>query len=54
MILVGLEATESAMKIARKWGYEEKGIPDGQARILFAKGNCHGNSIATIAASNKL
>jgi hypothetical protein len=32
------EAGESAIKIARKWAYEVKGVPSNQAEVLFAKG----------------
>ena len=42
----GVEAVESAIKIARKWGYVKKGIKDDSARIVFATGNFHGRTIA--------
>ena len=35
----GVEAAETAVKLARKWGYKVKGIPDNQARVLFAENN---------------
>ena len=35
----GAEAVESAIKMARKWGYEVKGVPDGRAVIIVAAGN---------------
>ena len=34
----GAEAVETAIKVARKWGYEVKGVPDGQAKIIVADG----------------
>lgn len=42
----GAEAVESALKVARKWGYETKNIPDGQANIVVASQNFHGRTIA--------
>ncbi|KAF5273058.1 hypothetical protein FQR65_LT04800 [Abscondita terminalis] len=47
----GVEAGETAVKIARKWGYLEKKIPDGQAQVLFAEGNYWGRTIAAISTS---
>lgn len=47
----GVEACETAVKLARKWAYEVKGIEDGQAKIIFANGNFWGRSIAAISAS---
>ena len=35
----GVEAAETAVKLARKWGYRVKGIPDNQAKVLFAEDN---------------
>lgn len=40
----GAEAVETAIKAARKWGYEVKGIPDNQAEIIVAEGNFHGRT----------
>ena len=40
----GAEAVESAIKVARKWGYEVKGVPDGRAVIIVASGNFHGRT----------
>ena len=34
----GVEACESAVKLARRWGYVVKGVPDGKAEVLFPKG----------------
>lgn len=45
----GAEAVETAIKLARKWGYEVKGIPDEQAKIIVAEGNFHGRT-TTIAS----
>ena len=47
----GVEAVETAIKLARRWGYAKKGIADGQARIIFIEGNFHGRTIAAISAS---
>lgn len=47
----GVEASESAVKLARKWAYEIKGIAEDQARIVFAAGNFWGRSIAAISSS---
>lgn len=47
----GVEANESAIKIARKWGYEEKRIPENKAVIVVAENNFHGRTITIISAS---
>jgi ornithine--oxo-acid transaminase len=47
----GVEAVETAMKLARKWGYEVKGIPENKAKIIFAGGNFHGRTLSVISAS---
>lgn len=47
----GVEADETALKLARKWAYLVKGIPDGRAKIIFAEGNFHGRTLAIISAS---
>ncbi|KAJ3117950.1 ornithine aminotransferase [Physocladia obscura] len=47
----GAEGVETAIKIARKWAYEKKKIPVGEARILSCRGNYHGRTIGTIAMS---
>jgi ornithine--oxo-acid transaminase len=47
----GVEASESAVKLARKWAYEVKGIAEDKARIVFAAGNFWGRSIAAISSS---
>src|SRR5690606_31324691 len=48
----GAEAVETAIKIARKWGYEKKGIPSGEAKILVCNGNFHGRTTTIISFSN--
>ncbi|WP_430966202.1 ornithine--oxo-acid transaminase [Spongiimicrobium sp. 2-473A-2-J] len=48
----GAEAVETAIKIARKWGYEKKGIPANQAKIVVCQNNFHGRTITIISASN--
>jgi ornithine--oxo-acid transaminase len=48
----GAEAVETAIKLARKWGYEKKGIPDNRARIIVCQNNFHGRTISIISASN--
>jgi ornithine--oxo-acid transaminase len=49
----GLEAVETALKAARKWGHKVKGIPDGCAEIICCSGNFHGRSIAILAMSSE-
>ncbi|KAI0297870.1 ornithine-oxo-acid aminotransferase [Multifurca ochricompacta] len=41
----GAEAVETAIKLARKWAYEKKGVPEGRAIVLSAAGNFHGRTI---------
>ena len=48
----GAEAVETAMKLARKWGYEKKGIPANKAKIIVCQNNFHGRTISIISASN--
>jgi len=47
----GAEAVETAIKLARKWGYEKKGIPQNEAVIISAKGCFHGRTLAVISMS---
>jgi len=47
----GVEAVETALKLCRKWAYEKKGVPENQAKIVFASGNFHGRTMAVISAS---
>jgi ornithine--oxo-acid transaminase len=49
----GAEAVETALKIARKWGYRTKGIPRPQAEIIVASGNFHGRTLAIVSASTE-
>jgi ornithine--oxo-acid transaminase len=48
----GAEAVESAIKVARKWGYLVKGVPDGRATIIVAGGNFHGRTTTIISFSD--
>lgn len=48
----GAEAVESALKVARKWGYERKGVPDGQATVIVASNNFHGRTISIVSFSD--
>ena len=47
----GAEAVETAIKTARKWGYEVKGVPDGEAVIIVFDGNFHGRTTTIISFS---
>ncbi len=47
----GAEAVESAIKVSRKWGYQVKGVPDGEATIVVADGNFHGRTTTIISFS---
>ena len=47
----GVEAVETAVKLARRWGYAVKGIPDGQAEIIVFSDNFHGRTLSAISAS---
>ncbi len=48
----GAEAVETALKIARKWAYEVKGIDENQAQIVVCDGNFHGRTTTIISFSN--
>lgn len=48
----GVEGGETAIKLARRWGYEVKGIPNNQARILFANQNFWGRTLAAVSSSD--
>jgi ornithine--oxo-acid transaminase len=48
----GAEAVESAIKVARAWGYRVKGVPSGLATIIVADGNFHGRTTTIISFSN--
>jgi ornithine--oxo-acid transaminase len=47
----GAEAVESAIKVVRKWGYEVKGVPDGQAEVIVCADNFHGRTLGIISFS---
>ncbi len=47
----GAEAVETAIKVARKWGYTVKGVPAGQATIIVADGNFHGRTTTIVSFS---
>jgi ornithine--oxo-acid transaminase len=49
----GAEAVETAIKAARKWGYEVKGVPDGRAEILVFGGNFHGRTTTIVGFSDE-
>jgi ornithine--oxo-acid transaminase len=49
----GAEAVETAIKLARKWGYVKKGIPSNQAEIITAGNNFHGRTITLISFSTE-
>ena len=48
----GAEAVETALKLARRWGYHVKGIEDNKAKIIVCDGNFHGRTINIISFSN--
>ena len=48
----GVEGGETANKLARKWGYQKKGIEENKAKIIFAKGNFWGRTLAAISSSD--
>jgi len=47
----GAEAVETAIKVARKWGYRVKGVPAGQASIVVAADNFHGRTVTIVSFS---
>jgi ornithine--oxo-acid transaminase len=47
----GAEAVESAIKIARKWGYEVKGVPQDRAEIVAFSNNFHGRTVSIVSFS---
>ncbi len=47
----GVEGGETAVKLCRKWGYEVKGIPVNEAKIIFVTGNFWGRTLAAISSS---
>ena len=48
----GVEGGETAIKLARKWAYEVKGVPSNKAKIIFVTGNFWGRTLAAISSSN--
>lgn len=48
----GAEAVESAVKVARKWAYRVKGVPEDRAQIVTAAGNFHGRTLSIISFSD--
>jgi ornithine--oxo-acid transaminase len=48
----GAEAVESAVKLARKWAYRVKGVPEDRAQIVTAAGNFHGRTLSIISFSD--
>lgn len=48
----GAEAVETAIKLARKWGYEKKGIPENKAKIIVCENNFHGRTTTIVSFSN--
>lgn len=51
MMNTGAEANESAYKLCRKWGYEKKGIPSNEAKMIFCENNFSGRTLACVSAS---
>ena len=48
----GTEAVETALKVARRWGHEVKGVPDGTATVIVMHGNFHGRTISVVSFSD--
>ena len=48
----GVEAVETALKLCRKWAYQVKGVPEGQAKFIFVEGNFHGRTLGVISGSS--
>ena len=48
----GAEAVETAIKLTRKWAYEVKGVPEGQAKIIVCNDNFHGRTTTIVSFSN--
>ncbi len=47
----GVEGGETAIKLARRWAYDKKGVPQNKAKIIFAEGNFWGRTLAAISSS---
>lgn len=50
-INTGVEAGETACKLARRWGYDVKKIPENRAKMIFAEGNFWGRTLSAISSS---
>jgi ornithine--oxo-acid transaminase len=50
----GAEAVETAIKMVRKWGYQKKGVPDGQAEIIVCRNNFHGRTTTVVGFSSEV
>ncbi len=48
----GAEGVETALKLARKWAYEKKGVTENEAKIVVCENNFHGRTITIVSASN--
>src|SRR5690606_16130844 len=48
----GAEAVETALKICRKWAYDQKGVPEGSAQIIVCENNFHGRTTTIISFSD--
>lgn len=48
----GAEADETALKLARRWGYDKKGVAENKAKIIVCEGNFHGRTITIISMSS--
>ena len=49
----GVEGGETAIKLARRWAYTHKGVPENKAKVIFAEGNFWGRTLAAISASTE-
>ena len=49
----GAEAVETALKAARRWAYDVKGVPDNQAEIIVCEGNFYGRTLAAVSLSSE-
>ncbi|MFC0298639.1 ornithine--oxo-acid transaminase [Geobacillus jurassicus] len=49
----GAEAVETALKAARRWAYDVKGVPDNEAEIIVCEGNFHGRTLAAVSLSSE-
>ena len=52
MMNSGVEAVETAIKLCRKWAYEVKKLPEGQAKIIVVTENSHGRTLGVVSFSN--